>query len=61
MTLSGVHTPHRRDTRKWSDDYCTRTVLELEWQDLRRETDDSVVYSFAINHVKMGQNTPVTC
>jgi len=23
--LSGVHTPNRRDTRKWSDDYCTRT------------------------------------
>jgi len=23
--LSGVHTPHRRDTRKWSDDYWTRT------------------------------------
>ena len=23
--LSGVHTPHCRDTRKWSDDYRTRT------------------------------------
>jgi len=23
--LSGVHNPHRRDTRKWSDDYRTRT------------------------------------
>ena len=25
-----MHTPHRRDTRKWSDDYCTRTRIELE-------------------------------
>jgi len=23
--LSGGHTPHHRDTRKWSDDYWTRT------------------------------------
>ena len=28
--LSGVHTPHRRDTRKWSDDYRTRTRYETE-------------------------------
>jgi len=23
--LSGVHTPHRHDTQKWSDNYQTRT------------------------------------
>ena len=28
--LSGVHTPYRRDTRKWSDDYWTRTILETK-------------------------------
>ena len=27
--LSSVHTPHRRDTRKWSDDYRTRTRTRL--------------------------------
>ena len=32
--LSGVHTPHRRDTRKWSDDYWARTRTRWPCQSL---------------------------